>query len=360
MYLQRTEGKRTPEPEYCKRKLIHCCILNVWKHFSLEYQQSNPPKSWELNSWTVFKAPWAATRSYHHSSLYSSGHFGKNLESNGNTRHKSSTEISKSRKEAEKGTRDVLTAPHRREPAVAALPEGNGTLPEGAGQHSEFQPGHSFQPSGGTVLLYQQWRIFISNHDSWSEKQRGVCSSRHSSSFSYCTNKFKVHVPPLIVPELWARSRKSPLAFPHMPPWLTTYINMLLTFIALYCFRQQEPLLIFLVVTDNINFSNTSLLLQLQKQSTRNHTIHHIQTLNCETFLLLKLNSVGKSLLSFSYKAYILTLVISFFFKNYTTPHIMIPSLCTLTLQHGDQSIFICPHTMGYFRAQQQPKGLVN
>lgn len=74
------------------------------------------------------------------------------MESNGNTRHKSSTEISKSRKEAEKGTRDALTASHRREPAVAALPEGNGTLPEGA----EFQPGHSFQPSGGTVLLYQQ------------------------------------------------------------------------------------------------------------------------------------------------------------------------------------------------------------
>lgn len=59
----------------------------------------------------------------------------KSSESNRNTRHKTSTGKSKSRKEAEKGRRDALTALHRREAAVAALPEGNHALPEGAGQH---------------------------------------------------------------------------------------------------------------------------------------------------------------------------------------------------------------------------------
>lgn len=61
------------------------------------------------------------------------------MESNGNTRHKSSVEKSKSRKQAEKGTTDVLTASYRKEAAVAALPEGNPALPEGARQHSELK-----------------------------------------------------------------------------------------------------------------------------------------------------------------------------------------------------------------------------
>lgn len=74
--------------------------------------------------------------------------------SNENTRQKSSTEKSKSRKEAEKGTRDALTASYKSEAAVAALPEGNCAMPEGAGQNSEFQPGHRFWPSGVTVLLF--------------------------------------------------------------------------------------------------------------------------------------------------------------------------------------------------------------
>lgn len=79
-----------------------------------------PKKLWDPSIRVLFTLP---------------GHFGKNSESNGNTRHKTATEKSKSRKEAEKGTRDALTASHRREAAVTALPEGNHALPEGAGQH---------------------------------------------------------------------------------------------------------------------------------------------------------------------------------------------------------------------------------
>lgn len=108
------------------------------------------------------------------------------------------------------------------------------------------------------------------------------------------------------------------------PPWLITCINMLLTFIALYCFMQQELLLIFLVVTDrmaknNINFSNTSLLLQLQKQSTDTISYTLSKHWTVKPFCYWNVTRVGKSLLSFSYTAYILTLVISFFSKNYTT-----------------------------------------
>lgn len=76
-------------------------------------------------------------------------------------------------------------------------------------------------------------------------------------------------------------------------PLYTAY-TMLLMFIALYYFTQQEQILIFLPVTDRtvrnkLCFSNTSLLLQLQKQSKgRSHTIHPMKTLNNEIFFVIE------------------------------------------------------------------------
>lgn len=73
---------------------------------------------------------------------------------------------------------------------------------------------------------------------------------------------------------------------------------MFLTFIALCYITQQEQLFTLLPVADTmvknkLYFSNTSLLLQLQKQQKgRSHSTHPIQTLNNETFLLLKLKFI--------------------------------------------------------------------